>query len=453
MATVFELQEQRAGIYEKEKVILNAAEKEGRDLTAEERAECDRMENEMDELGTQIDAKQSDSRRRDKMAALDAQMRQPRNPTERRSEPTDSPRIKGADDAEVLSMLDRLNAATAMGATRKEAFKEILKGYTSNSERNLVRAATAKFIHSGSHSLNMNERAALQVDVSASGGTLVMPEEFLSRVIMGLDERVYMRQLATIFQLPQADSLGVPTLDSDPADADWTTELGTGNEDTAMATGKRNLHPHPLAKRLKVSKTLLRKAPGSETLVRDRLTFKFAVTEEKAFLTGSGAQQPLGVFTASASGISTGRDISTDNTTTAITADGLINCKFNLASQYLAASSTLRWIFHRTAVRNIRKLKDGNGQYLWVAGLAGAPDTILEVPYFMSEFAPSTFTSQQYVGIIGDFSWYWIAESLRFELQRLDELYAETNQVGFIGRMELDGMPTLEESFSRLQLA
>jgi hypothetical protein len=30
------------------------------------------------------------------------------------------------------------------------------------------------------------------------------------------------------------------------------------------------------------------------------------------------------------------------------------------------------------------------------------------------------------------------------------ELYAETNQVGYIGRMEVDGMPVLEEAFSRL---
>ena len=39
------------------------------------------------------------------------------------------------------------------------------------------------------------------------------------------------------------------------------------------------------------------------------------------------------------------------------------------------------------------------------------------------------------------------------ELQRLDELYAATNQVGFIGRMELDGMPVLAEAFTRVTLA
>lgn len=38
------------------------------------------------------------------------------------------------------------------------------------------------------------------------------------------------------------------------------------------------------------------------------------------------------------------------------------------------------------------------------------------------------------------------------ELQRLDELYAATNQVGFIGRRELDAMPVLGEAFARLTL-
>ena len=66
--------------------------------------------------------------------------------------------------------------------------------------------------------------------------------------------------------------------------------------------------------------------------------------------------------------------------------------------------------------------------------------------------APNTATTAQYVGIVGDFSYYWLAEALQFELQRLDELYAESNQVGFIGRLEADGMPVLAEAFARVKL-
>jgi predicted phage gp36 major capsid-like protein len=35
--------------------------------------------------------------------------------------------------------------------------------------------------------------------------------------------------------------------------------------------------------------------------------------------------------------------------------------------------------------------------------------------------------------MLGDFSHYWIADTLAFEVQRLVELYAEANQIGFIG--------------------
>ena len=56
------------------------------------------------------------------------------------------------------------------------------------------------------------------------------------------------------------------------------------------------------------------------------------------------------------------------------------------------------------------------------------------------------------MGILGDFSNYWIADSLALEMQRLVELYATTNQVALIGRMESDGMPVLEEAFVRVKL-
>ena len=73
--------------------------------------------------------------------------------------------------------------------------------------------------------------------------------------------------------------------------------------------------------------------------------------------------------------------------------------------------------------------------------------------FFMSEYVPNTFTTGKYVGILGDFSFYWIVDALNLEVQRLDELYAATNQIGFIGRMETDGMPVLEEAFVRVALA
>lgn len=308
------------------------------------------------------------------------------------------------------------------------------------------RAAFANYAITG----QWNARA-LQADVDTAGGFLV-PTQFVAELIKEVDNVALIRMKARKFTLNMASSMGAPALDADPADSDWTTELATGNADSTMAFGKRSLTPHPLAKRLLVSGTLLRQAGMDvEGIVRSRLAYKFGISEEKAFLTGSGAGQPLGVFTASSDGISTAQDISTGNTTTSIQFDGLIAAKYELVPQYRANAE---WIFHRDAMEQICKLKDGNGQYIWqMSTQAGQPDRLLGLPVSESEYAPNTFTTGLYVGILGDFSYYWIADALSMTVQRLVELYAATNQIGFIGRLECDGMPVLENAFARVTLA
>ena len=74
-------------------------------------------------------------------------------------------------------------------------------------------------------------------------------------------------------------------------------------------------------------------------------------------------------------------------------------------------------------------------------------------PAFESEYAPSTFSSGQYVAIFGDLSAYWIVEALTFTIQVALELFAETNQNLYLGRKELDAMPIDENAFIRLKLA
>lgn len=294
------------------------------------------------------------------------------------------------------------------------------------------------------------ELRAFQAGSSAEGGYLVTPEEVVQDLLKGLDDSVHIRSMATIHRLPTATSLGIPTLSADAEDWDWSTELTTGNEEDTLRFGKRELKPHPLAKRVKISKTLIRKAPRAESIVLDRIRYKLGLTQEKAYLTGDGHNKPLGVFTASTDGVSTARDISAGNTTTSPTFDGLMEAKYSLKGGYWGKAE---WLFHREAVKLLAKLKDGENQYLWQPSVqAGEPDRILSLPFRVSEHVPHTFTTGQYVGMLGDWSYYWIVEALDFQMQRLAELYAETNQDGFIGRYEGDGMPVLEEAFVRIKL-
>jgi HK97 family phage major capsid protein len=300
-------------------------------------------------------------------------------------------------------------------------------------------------------SSNYNLRA-LQVDDDAGGGYLVRPEQFVARLIQAVDNQVFMRQLGTVFQLTEAASMGAPALATDLNDADWTQEIVAVTEDTALALGKRVLSPHYLSKLIKVSRPLLRLAAlSADSIILERLAYVFGITMEKGYLTGTGAGQPLGVFTASADGVPTSRDVSTGNTTTSMQFDGLIEAKYTLKPQYWDRA---RWLFHRDGVKQIAKLKDGDGQYIWQPSvIAGQPDRILNSPLVMSEYAPNTFTTGLYVGMFADFSNYWIADALAMEIQRLVELYAVTNQVGIIGRMQTDGMPVLAEAFVRVKLA
>lgn len=403
-----DLREKRAKLFADARALSEKAEKENRDFSTEEKTQYDAILGDADKLKSRYERLESEAR----MAGELEQSQHAPIHTGQQEQPQEN------------------RQQQANGSFERRFSAWLTRDY---------------------RGLDQAEYRALQAELDTAGGYLRPPQEFINQLIKNIDDSVYIRQWATKFTVTAAESMGVPTLENDPADADWTSELATGSEDSTMSFGKRELRPYPLAKRIKISKKLLRSVPSVETLVRNRLAYKFAITHEKAFLTGSGAGQPLGVFTASTNGISTSRDVSSGNTSTSIQFDGLINAKYSIKQAYWPR---LRWLFHRDGQKQIAKLKDNEGLYLWRENVrVGEPDTVLGVPAFMSEYAPSTFTTGLYVGIIGDFSNYWIVDALTLEFQMLMELYAETNQVGLIGRMETDAQPTLEEAFARVKLA
>ncbi len=293
---------------------------------------------------------------------------------------------------------------------------------------------------------------ALQVDPDTGGGYLAAPQVFVNNLIMAIDNQTFVRQWANVLPpIPTAQSIGLPYMASDIDDAEWVGELQTGSDDSGLQFGKRELHPHALAKRIKISNTLLRMVPTIDAFALQRMAYKFQITWEKAGLTGNGNNKPLGVFVATPNGIPTSRDVSEGNTATSPTFDGVLAAKYTLKAAYWARA---RWLWHRDSVKKLALLKDGEGRYLWAESTrAGEPDTLAGLPFYVSEYVPNTFTTGQYVGILGDWkAGYQVVDTLNFAVQRLAELYAETNQTGFIGRWESDGMPVLPEAFVRVKL-
>jgi HK97 family phage major capsid protein len=304
-----------------------------------------------------------------------------------------------------------------------------------------------------------HEQKDLSANIDSGGGYLLGPSQMVTQMIQFVDDEVFLRRLGTVFPVTTGESLGAVALDADIEDANWTVEIGTGTPSTVEPFGKRELKPSPLAKLVKISKTLIRRsAMDVENLVIRRMGYKFGVTEEKAFLTGSGSNQPLGLFTPSTFGISTGRDVTAGSATT-LTGDDFIEAKHTLKGAYWNRPST-RWIVSRNVLKAARKMKDTTNNYVWAPGLGpgggltgGLPATLVDVPYAVSEYAPGSVATGLYVALIGDLSYYWIADAMNLEIQVLVERYADTNQNGYIGRQEVDGMPVLEEAFVRLKMA
>lgn len=429
-----ELLENRAKLIAQARQLAEKAQAENRSMTTEESGQFDTMMNEADELKIKAD-------RLSRLTAAEENLTESRG---RQTQHEQADRGHASDEkAETRTIELRASVAgdkRRMTITRDRAVQTHEQAFR-------------KFLVGGATVLTGDESRALQQDSGTGGGYLTAPTQWMGELIMALDNAVFMRQICRVLTpLTSADSLGQPSMDNDPADPIWTSELGTGDEDSTMSFGKRELRPHPAAKRIKISKTLIRKSSvGVESLVQERLAYKFGTMLENAYLNGTGNQQPLGVFTASDNGIPTSRDVSAGNTTTEIRFDGLINAVYDMPGQYRRIG--LSWIFHRDAIKQMRKLKDGEGRYIWQQSIvAGTPDTILAYPVYESEYAPNTFTTGLYVGILGNFRYYHIVDALTLTVQTLTELYALTNQNGYIGRIETDGMPVLSDGFRRVKL-
>jgi HK97 family phage major capsid protein len=390
---LIELKQERATLTTSIRTVINEYEKV--EMPAEKKGELDKMETRFDEIDTKIlrEEKQLDRERK----------------IGEKEEPA---KDKKADDA-------------------TNAFK--------------------KYVTTGNLQAR-EEYNALSQSNPTQAGYLVAPEQFQLDIIGEMAEITFMRQKAKVLPpLKGAQSLGYPTRTAGMSSFAWGTEISAPTADTALAYGKREFKPRPGTSEILISKTLIRNVPSADALVREEISREHAEAQESAFMTGAGANCPLGLFVASADGISTSRDVSTGNTATEIKFDGLIEAQEAVKGQY---QNRAEWIFHRLAVKQLRKLKNSDGQYIWQPSvIVGQPEMLLNKPVNRSEFAPSTFTAGLYVGIYGDLQWYWICDALTMEIQALFELQARTNQVDYISRVEMDGAPTLEAAFSRVKLA
>lgn len=150
------------------------------------------------------------------------------------------------------------------------------------------------------------------------------------------------------------------------------------------------------------------------------------------FVTGTGSGQPEGFIVGGTHvGVTGGTGVSG-----APTADDLIDLQYSVIEPYADRGF---WILRRATVGTIRKLKDDNGQYLWAAGLNGAPNTILDRPYVSDPNMPAVATDATSISF-GDFSTYFIREVANVRFERSDDFAFDKDVTTFRALQRVDGL-------------
>lgn len=402
MANVNELRMQRAMVWEQAKKFLDSHRNEKNILSAEDNAAYEKMEKEIVDLGHEIE-------RQERADALDREMNAPLS-----TPIMNRPEVMGKDEK-------KGRAADAY----KKAFW------------NQMRSRNAGY----------EVRNTLTEGQDTEGGYLV-PDEFEHTLVQALNEENVLRQYCHVFTT-SSGTHQIPVVGAH-GEASWVDETGSYepegvNQDETF--GQKLIGAHKIGTLIKVSEELLNdSAFDLEAYFRSEFARRIGNTEENAFLNGNGTKKPTGILNAT-----DGAEVGVAATgKTAITADEVIDLFYSLKAPY---RKNAIWVLNDATVKAIRKLKDGNGQYLWQPGLsAGESDVILGHKVITSAHAPLIGAGNKAIAF-GDFSFYWVGDREGISFKRLNERYADAGLVGFLASKRVDAKLTVPEAIKVLQLA
>lgn len=399
MNKILELREKRAKSWEAAKAFLDT--KRGTDgiVSAEDTATYEKMEADVVALGKEID-------RLEKQEALDRELSKPLN-----TPLTGKPIFQGMESKGGRASAEYQKAFwNAMRTRSGEGLDPVIKN-------------------------------ALQIGTDTEGGYLV-PDEFERTLIETLDEENIFRKLANVISTSSGDRK-IPVVAS-KGTASWIDEEGAIPE-SDDSFGQVSIGAYKLGTMIKVSEELLNDSVFNlENYIAREFARRIGNKEEDAFFTGDGSGKPTGILAATG-----GAQIGvTAASATAITVDEILDLFYSLKSPYRNKSV---FVMNDATIKAIRKLKDGQGQYIWQPSLqAGTPDTILNRPVYTSSYVPTIAASAKSI-IFGDFGYYWVADRQGRVFKRLNELYAATGQVGFVATQRVDGKLILPEAIKVLQ--
>ena len=300
-----------------------------------------------------------------------------------------------------------------------------------------------KYLRKGKESLDEMELKVLTVSNDTTGGYLA-PPEYVQELLKTVTEMSPIRSVARVRQTGQR-SVQMPKRTASFS-AQWVAESGTRSETTGWAVGMEEIPTHEMYALVDISEQDLEDTVFDlEAEMSSEFAEQFAKAEGTAFVSGNAVGRPEGLLTNGSVGETVSGHAST------ILADGLISLVHAVKSDY-AKNGT--FVFNRTSLAAIRKLKDTAGQYVFQAGMSligGAPSTVLGYPYIEATDMPDE-GSNTYPVLFGDFSrGYMIVDRVQTAILRDPFTQATSGNVRYVARRRVGGQVIQAEAIRKLK--
>jgi len=284
----------------------------------------------------------------------------------------------------------------------------------------------------------------VMVEAISDLGGYVVPEDFRAEVVSRMAGYTVVRPLARVVQTSR-DSVEFPVMTGggdqyrDAVRVTWVTETPTaGTAATNLTFGQEKIPVHEVMAETFLSRALVEDAAFNITgWLADSFASAQAIDEDNKFLKNDGMGSPEGILLDDANRSTTNINEEVSGNASALTSDGLIGLVYDIAAQY---RQNARFVAARATYKAIRKLKTGDGEYLWERNYqAGQPERLLGYPILEQEGMPSV-TATYYPVLFGDFRGYYIVDRIGMSVERyLDSATARIGQVCFLARRRLGG--------------
>ena len=165
----------------------------------------------------------------------------------------------------------------------------------------------------------------------------------------------------------------------------WVGETASRPGTTTPAIGSLDFTPGELYANPAISQQLLDDAAVNlEEWLAAEVETEFARQEGIAYLSGNGTNKPYGVLTYVTGAANAARHpwgaiaVKNSGAATALTADGILDMMYDLPGEF---AENAKLYTNRLSLGAARKLKDGQGNYLWQPSyIAGQPSTLAGSP-------------------------------------------------------------------------